>query len=334
MAKKLRKLEDTQPGEIELMRGGKIVSTITGAFGQPLRETRLTAMLGYLIALRSGDFLALFGFPGTAQSVSLETSHDAGRSDILVATTKGVGIIEAKIGAIDPFEQSKRYGANWVALLTNRGLRAKRIRGAKYITWDQIAAVLEKLSHLNSAEVRVLSRDLIKYLQEHRMIRGRKVVEIYAREINEPVTLKLLLEANLYACRYEASSLLPEALYFAPHFGASISKDHTGINVGISYVARIDFVGYATTWAEFVDLTRTRRGAAWLRRNRELLRQLKQKWFVKSKDQHRSFLFLDKPRLVFNPPIQKQRLQRGKGWLSKRFFTFDELFAAWQRRTD
>jgi len=39
--------------EIPLMRGGEIVSTLTGAFGQSLRETRLTALLGYLIALVS-----------------------------------------------------------------------------------------------------------------------------------------------------------------------------------------------------------------------------------------------------------------------------------------
>jgi hypothetical protein len=33
--------------------------------------------------------------------------------------------------------------------------------------------------------------------------------------------------------------------------------------------------------------------------------------------------------LVFNPPVQKENLQRGSGRLSKRFFSFDNLFAAW-----
>ena len=41
------------------------------------------------------------------------------------------------------------------------------------------------------------------------------------------------------------------------------------------------------------------------------------------------FLFLSKPRLVFNPPVLKDNLQKGKGWLSKRTFSFDELFEAW-----
>jgi hypothetical protein len=39
-------------------------------------------------------------------------------------------------------------------------------------------------------------------------------------------------------------------------------------------------------------------------------------------------LLLGEPRLVFNPSIRKERLQKGKGWLSRRFFSFDELFAA------
>ncbi len=41
---------------IPLRRGGNVVSTITGAFGQSLRETRLTALLGYLIALAPERF--------------------------------------------------------------------------------------------------------------------------------------------------------------------------------------------------------------------------------------------------------------------------------------
>ncbi len=313
------------------MRGGKIVSTITGAFGQSLRETRLTAMLGYLIALRPDNFLSLFGFKGKAQRVYLETRHDLGRSDILLETTQGTGIIEAKIDATDPLDQSRRYPARWVALLTHRVARSQTLGRAKYVTWQNVAAHLEKLSRLNEPRVRMLSRDLLKYMQEHRMARGRETIEIYAREINEPVTLKLFLEAQLYGCNYEAGSRLPEALYFAPHFGANISKGHTGINVGISHIARIESVGYATTWHEFYDLLKIRRGGSWLKRHSALLRLLKKsEWFAKRREQHRSFLFLGKPQLVFNPPIQKVRLQRGKGWLSKRFFTFDTLFAARQ----
>lgn len=48
--------------EIELLRGGSVVSSFAGAFGGALRETRLTALLGYLIALEPRPFLDQFGF--------------------------------------------------------------------------------------------------------------------------------------------------------------------------------------------------------------------------------------------------------------------------------
>lgn len=88
------------------MRGGLVVSTLTGAFGQSIRESRLTALLGYLIALNPKPFLELFEFRGIANQVSLETWHEDGRSDIRIRTSLGVGIVEAKIDASDPLEQS------------------------------------------------------------------------------------------------------------------------------------------------------------------------------------------------------------------------------------
>ena len=316
--------------KINLRRGNKIVSTITGAFGQSLRETRLTAMLGYLIALEPDAFMTTFGFKGKPQQVSIETIHDLGRSDILIETTLGIGIVEAKIDATDPLEQSKRYPANWIALVTNRIVGKKTFGHTTYVSWHDVALALEKLKNVRNPQARLLSRDLLKYLQEHRMTRGSKAVEIYAREINEPVTLNLFLRARLYGCNYEASSPLPEALYFAPHFGGNIAKRHVGVNVGISYIARIEFVGTATTWKETQELLRSQRGAPWIKSNRDILRLLKQKWFTGKKSQLRSFVFLGKPQLVFNPPIQKTKLQRGRGWLSKRSFTFEELLEARQ----
>ena len=58
--------------QIELLRGGSIVSTLVGAFGSAVRETRLTALLGYLIALESEHFLTLFGFKGNLYGKDVE----------------------------------------------------------------------------------------------------------------------------------------------------------------------------------------------------------------------------------------------------------------------
>lgn len=319
---------DREQPQIELLRGGRVVSTLTGAFGQSLRETRLTALLGYLIAINPSRFLPLFGFRGVAQRVSLEAHHDEGRSDILVETSLGRGVIEAKVDATDPFVQSHRYDARWCALLTHRIPHRKTVGNARYVRWQELADLLHSLRRSSSPRLKLLSTDLLVYLQEHRMVKQRDSVEIYAREINEPITLRLFLKAQLYGCKYEAGSRLAEALYFAPHFGMSIAKGHAGVSVGISYIARIDSLGNATTWQEFQELMQQKRGRTWWNQNRALLKELRHDW-TWNKTTHKSFLLLDTPRLVFTPPVRKERLQKGKGWLSKRFFSFDELFAAW-----
>ncbi len=319
---------DVDPIEIELLRGGELVSTLTGAFGQSLKETRLTAILGYLIALHPEPFLSLFGFGGVPQRVCLETRHHEGRSDILIETSIGTGVIEAKIDATDPLLQSGRYPARWIALLTHRVPRTTTIKRVRYVNWQQLARLLESLSRSRRTQLRLLSEDLLKYMQVHHMTRDRKSVEIYAREINEPVTLALFLKAQLYGCDYQAGSRLAEALYFAPHFGKSIANEYPGVSIGVSYVARIESVGNATTWQEFRELMIGKRGGAWWNRHKSLLQDLRRKWSW-NKEKHRSFLLLGKPRLAFNPPVRKENLQRGKGWLSKRFYSFDELFVAW-----
>src|ERR1700722_17123317 len=103
---------------IDLLRGGSVVSSLAGAFGNTLRETRLTAMLGYLVALEPERFCEIFGFKGKPRAVSLETRHATDRSDIAVETNIGLGIIEAKINATDPLRQSLKYPAKWRVLLT------------------------------------------------------------------------------------------------------------------------------------------------------------------------------------------------------------------------
>ena len=77
--------------EIQLMRGGAVVTNLLGAFGQSVKETRLTAWLGYLFAVQPEPLMPLFGFKGNMMSVRLETRHDEGRSDILVETSRAFG---------------------------------------------------------------------------------------------------------------------------------------------------------------------------------------------------------------------------------------------------
>lgn len=317
--------------QIELLRGGSIVSTLVGAFGSTVRETRLTALLGYLIALEPEQFLTLFGFKGKARSILLENQEDNGRSDIRIETTLGMGVIEAKVGAVDPLKQSQQYKNDWAALITQHipTTLQRNMKGVKYINWQRIASLLEKLSHSHNPKIRFVSQDMRNYLEDNSMIKKRESVEIYAREINEPVTLSLFLKAQIYGCWYEEGSRLPEALYFAPHFGQWIAYEHPGVHVGISYIARIEYVEVVQTWQEFIDAIVNTRGKYFLNRHLSQIKPLKTHWDWWGNPKKKSILFLAMPRLVFNPAIHKEALQKGKGWLSKRFLSFDELFKAW-----
>jgi hypothetical protein len=329
--------EGNQPDEIELRRGGSVVSTLVGAFGGYVRETRLTALLGYLIALEPQPFLEHFEFSGKPRNVSIEHRHGTDRSDILVETTHGLGVIEAKVGAIDPLEQSRKYGAKWTVLLTQYMPSAaqKGMRRFKYVRWQRLTPLLVSLTHSQNQKVRFVSADLLNYLEDHRMVKQRESVEVYAREINERLTLALFLKANMYGCDYEASSQLSEALYFTPHFGKNIANQTPGVGVGISYVARIEQVEVVETWDDLHRAVQSVRKGLWWNNHQSELAPLQDasgwEWHEGSKKY--SFLFLSKPRLVFNPPINKERLQKGKGWLSKRVFTFDQLFKAWGGET-
>lgn len=313
---------------IELLRGGSVVSSFGGAFGSALRETRLTAMLGYLIALEPQKFCDFFGFRGRPLSVSLETRHESDRSDILVETTAGLGVIEAKVTATDPFSQAQKYPAKWRVLLTQHVASGeqKRLRDVRYFRWRDLAKPLEELRKSANSQVRFVSQDLLRYLGEHAMGKTSKPVEIYAREINNEETLALFLQAQMYGCHYQKGSRLAEALYFAPHFGQRIAHEHPGAKVGVSYIATIERVEVADTWKELLQIIRKVRGKQWLNGHMHLLQPLHRNWIWPRK---RSFLFLSKPRLAFNPPVLKESLQKGKGWLSKRTFSFDELFEAW-----
>ena len=153
-----------------------------------------------------------------------------------------------------------------------------------------------------------------------------EVPEIYAREINNEETLSLFLKARLYSCDYEKNSRLAQTLYFVPHFGQHIARKHPGIERGLSYVARIQCVEVVDDWRHFRDRVQEIRGKVYIRKNLQYIGFIK-KWPWRSV--RRNIVFLEEPRLVFNPPVKKENLQAGRGWLSKNYLTFDALFKAW-----
>lgn len=319
---------DDSNERIELLRGGSVVSTLLGSFGLSIRETRLTAALGYLIALDTKPFLASFGIPGVASSVRLENRHGVDRSDILIETTKGTVVVEAKVGSADPLIQARKYGARWTVLLTDYEPAGAKPKGVTYVRWCDLAPILRQLTKHRRPDVRWLAADFVKYMEDHGMIRQNESAEIYARDINEPVSLALFLKGHLYGCWYKEGSRLPEARYFAPHLGQFVAWAQPGIHAGISYVAKIEQIETVLYWSDLTDAITRVRGKAWWNANQEVVKPIHRKWEWDGKKK-RNFLFLGQPRMVFNPPIEKTHLQAGRGYLSKLFYSFDDLFEAW-----
>lgn len=316
---------------IPLYRAGTVVSSLGGSFGRSLRETRLTAMVGYLISLEPKPFLDLFGIKERPTEINLELSEENGRSDIQIVTRSGIGVIEAKTEPVDPLKQVLRYNARWRILLTNyRPSNYVSGKKTRYITWQNIAKVCDGIYKSRDYRVKFLSQDLINYLKEYGMIKRDDIVEIYAREINEQSTLELFLHGRLYMCSYEKGSKIAEANYFAPHFAQKIANLYPGITAGISYIAQIKSIEVADSAKDAKDIIQNKRGKAWFKKYSSLIQSVFDTWPWKSR---RSFLFLHEPRLVFNPAINKELLQKGKGFLSKRYLTFDELFKAWSGKS-
>src|SRR5437899_6536683 len=82
---------------VPLRRGENAVSSILEVVGN-LKETDLTAFLGWLVAHTPTTFADLFGDLGRIKSVDVEKSDDSVRHDITVVGSRGRAVVEAKRG--------------------------------------------------------------------------------------------------------------------------------------------------------------------------------------------------------------------------------------------
>ena len=318
---------------VDLLRGGDPVRTLFGSFGASLKETRLTSILGYLIAQQPLPWQVLFRIHDPLSLVRVEFSRKTGRADIWMDTPTESIVLEAKVTSIDPTPQSKKYRADRSILISDHSPTTQQLQSTDlYFTWEKIASFLEAEYYAATrgrAYLQFLAKEVVRYMAENSLIRKTDALEVYVREINIATGLKLFLKGRLYSCPYERTGKAGRALYFAPHFGQQLASELPGIYSGISFVAKIDAVEIFDNWKVFLEATKKQRGAHWQRRNRDVIAPLR-KHFDKTKEQ-RTLLFLCEPRLVFNPPINKSLLQKGSGRLSKRAFSFDELFEAWAK---
>ncbi|OGR86174.1 MAG: hypothetical protein A2021_06040 [Elusimicrobia bacterium GWF2_52_66] len=291
-------------------------------------------MLGYLIAHDPDQWKTIFLLAKPISSVKIEADYERDRADILIEASGEQIVVEAKVAWVDPKAQVEKYDAKRKYLFTNYipslGQASSNI---KYVSWEKVAKFLELLAaNTGKPYVRHLTKELILYMKEHQLIRSNDSIEIYARELNDELTVSTFLTCHIYGCWLEkGGGTISRALYFAPHFGQKIASEHPGIYSGISYLAKIKGIEVVDTWASFIAAAKRQRGGWWWKKHKNILSELRPHWGSWNERSQRSIAFLGTPRLVFNPPINKDLLQKGKGFLSRRTFAFDELFEAWSK---
>jgi len=331
MNKSARK--DDENDKIPIYRQGTVVTDFLSVFGSSLRETRLSAILGYVISKVPRPFLTAFKIKGALKHVFVEYTESRQRADVVIETDREYFIIETKVADVDPVKQILRYANLLKKNKPARGLcvvpycpKERYSKGIKIIGWQDIDAIFQNL--LKNGPVNYKDKFLIEemrhHMRKHNLIAKKKTDEIYAREIGNVETLQLFLKCGIYQCGYERSEKVYSASYFAPHFAGQLPRLYPGVGRGISYIAKIEDIVRAKNKQAYIEEIIKHRGRTWFKKEKELLLCPFEIWG----EADRNVLFLDTPRLVFNPPVRKEKLQKGSGWLSKRFFSFDELFKA------
>jgi hypothetical protein len=313
-----------------VLRSGASSIDLLSAFSNKVKETRLTAFLGYLIAQRADSILQLLGVSKIEiAEVSLEKNLKTQRVDIFISCDKRVIVIEAKVAYGNPIAQLKKqkkevnseFPIELVGITNNRFLKAK---GIKIITWQDIYNVLPAT---NSNKIRVFSEDFKLTLENRGLAMPQQHYDIYARDLGHKQAATNFLKANIYFCHYFENSKIEKCRYFAPHFSQNLSKQTLAAQTGISHLAEIDSVEFVEDRKTFNKIVLSH-----IKKNKLKRYHVEIEAFIKSQpiklEKPLLLMLLKKPHLVFNPPIHKNNLQEGSGWLSKKYYTFEDFFQA------
>lgn len=331
-------------GGVQLRRGKELVSDIFSAIGD-VRETRLTAALGFLIAKAPHAFGRMFlNGSSIIEEVSIEEPEDHSRYDVVIRTSTKLIIVEAKVGYLQAPFQIRRYvralrkqeGKRTFLYLLDQGserlqteieqIRKEFPKCLVYPkTWAEIGIVIDrecrsKKLQRTAPQVVAIGQELVKHLKENQMAESNGK-EVYIRQLSGD-SLELFFRYQIYKCQSKFAKSALQHLYFAPLFTARAPRDFAArsmlpIEKGLSYFARIERgrVVRRNQVLEYLKAAghRDPRHAA-----SEILRQTKMKEFL--------VLVLGEIYQLFQTPLSSRKLGV-KGMLSQKTATFQELFA-------
>lgn len=313
-----------------LIRSNVGKKDLLSSLGTDLKQTRITGYLGYLLSLRPPKLLNLFQIKDhNVISVRVEEHLKTQRCDIIVETAEVDFLIEAKLFYENPVPQLLKQRSEYlkttqkevqlIGITNNNSIKSAEV---KIFNWNDIYSHLDD----NKIKSKILSEELKMHLENTGLVKT-ETPEIYARELGTEISLNFFLKAHTYYCPYKKSSKIEKCGYFAPHFGKNITKISPGLNYGISYLAQIDRIEYVETGDELKHIVLQHIKTKKLKSIYPDVVSLVENADLEIKIPH-IVLLLNHPHHVFNPPIQKDKLQEGYGWLSKQYFTFEDFFIA------
>lgn len=180
-----------------------------------LRETRLTAVLGFLVSRFPEEFGPLLGFRHLpADEISVEETDAGDRYDVLIRQSGETHIIEGKIGPTQRVDQLLRYVRS---VRRTRGRRPaltvvddgsefsqsrqsafqqvnRHVKSLRFVTWSQVAEVCHgitgKRRFINADSTgTVIAQEMATHLKENNMTTEAQP-EIYLRDVSDTTSVR------------------------------------------------------------------------------------------------------------------------------------------------
>lgn len=337
---------------LRLTRATQDIRSFLSIFG-PVRETRLTAVLGYLVARFPDNFGPLFGFqhsPG--DEISVEETDAGDRYDVLIRQSGEDHIIEGKIGPTQNLAQLLRYirsrksarkpiltvvddGSEFHQSQQEAFRKLKRqVKDLRFVTWGQVAKVCQNIARrrqyvLADPAGTTIASEFAVHLQENNMTTEAQP-EIYLRDVSDIESVQLYFRHHIYKCQSKFYNSAHRNLYFAPYFthqmAHAISEDNlVPVGEGISFISRI----------RKVQVVETREVLAYLKADKHPS-PIEAADIIRKSHRPKDVLLimLGEPRIMFLSPVTKAKLSKkipfGTGAMGSRSCLFDDLLAASQ----
>ena len=340
---------------LRLSRSSQDVGSFLSALGS-LRETRLTATLGFLIARFPAAFGPLLGLAITpADEISIEETDSGDRYDVLIRNSGQQHIIEGKLGPSQRIDQLLRYiknrssGGRPKPALTvvddgsefaqsrqeafNKVLRS--VRSLRFVTWNEVATVCHAITRKKKNFTAdplgtIVAQDLANHLKENYMTTEPQS-EIYLREVGNVPSVRLYFQHHIYKCQSRYFKSAHRNLYFAPYFTGPTAERVSEVNLvpvgeGISFISRVKSVQVVAK-KDVLQFLKERKHPSPKEASEIIRKSVREKEIV--------LMLLGAPRLLFMSPVTKKKLKEkvggfGLGAMGSRSCSLDDLLKASQ----